>query len=512
MSLHVTGGSAGVGAQLEELDALALALADAAGNCAELVVAVVRAGATAAGPGAGEGLGTGLLGDPWAAVELAGHTATAVSLLCRAGGELATLASAVTATAAVYRAREGSVEAMLRGVPLLVGARVRAGLLALVPFAPLLPVVAGSAAGGAAGVLGAVGVPGAARVGGSPATSGAGGLGSALRPATQVVVAHPGAVDVAVRLLPGVLGAPGVPALARIVLGAGDATGLLVETPVAVSLIDAGAACTVTVAGSPATRTRPADGVAELLRRNQFVAAWREPGPRGHDTLPPGAERPLRGQVRVDRVTGADGAVSWVVHVPGTQEWDGDGHGSPMDMAANVGLVAGADTGVATGVATAMARAGVRPGQPVALVGHSQGGMTAMDVAADPRVRRNATVTHVITAGSPVAGRTPPPGVQVLALEHPDDLVPRLDGRVHPDRPDRVTVRTPAPTGPWRRDAVPAHSSSAYVVTAGQVDVSQHPSLVAYRAGLAPFLDREGARCTTQQFVLRRAGTRGPPA
>ena len=244
--------------------------------------------------------------------------------------------------------------------------------------------------------------------------------------------------------------------------------------------------------------------MADLLRRGQTVAAWRTPSPGGHDSLPPGQVRPEPGQVRVDRVEGADGTVAWVVHVPGTQDWDGDGEGSPMDMAANVALVGGRRTALAEGVATALVGAGARPGQPVALVGHSQGGMVALDLASDQGLRRVVTVTHVVTAGSPVTGRTPPPGVQVLALEHDDDLVPRLDGQRHPDRRDRVVVRTPAPDGPWRTDAVPAHSSSAYVVTGAAVDASDHPSLVAFRRGLAGFLDREGATCRSTQVILER--------
>jgi len=200
--------------------------------------------------------------------------------------------------------------------------------------------------------------------------------------------------------------------------------------------------------------------------------------------------------------------VAWVVHVPGTQDWDGDGEGSPMDMAANVALVGGRRTAVVEGVTAALVGAGARPGQPVALVGHSQGGMIALDLAADPGLRRIVTVTHVVTAGSPVTGRTPPVGVQVLALEHDDDLVPRLDGRTHPDRRDRVVVSAPAPDGRWRTDAVPAHSSSAYVVTAAAVDASDHPSLVSYRQGLAPFLDREGATCSSTQVLLERVPDR----
>ncbi len=533
MSLQVSGGTAGAGARLEELDALAGALVDASADCGALVVAVLAEGA---GQSTDAVLDTplGLPVDPWAAAELAEATATAVGLLCRAGAELATLASAVALTAGTYRARESALDALWLGVPLVVGARVRSGLLALVPFAPMLPAVSAvlttgtGLLGTGAGLLGTGAGLGSGRAagGGAPdAPDGGSGGGGLVPTLSRPLVEHPALVDGLVRIVPAVLGAPGVPAAARVVAGLGDVSGLLVETSVAVERYGPAAppggpmvpmagqmAVPMAVPGAPRRSVRPADGVAELLRRNQSVAAWRRPGPGSHDTLPPGQVRPRPGQVRIDRVAGADGTVAWVVHVPGTQQWDGDGTGTPMDMAANVGLVAGSGTAVAAGVAAAMTRAGVRPGQPVAVVGHSQGGMTALDLAADPSIRRAATITHVVTAGSPLAGRTPPAGVQVLALEHPGDLVPRLDGRSHPDRTDRVTVRAPAPGGPWRTDAVPAHSSSAYVVTAARVDSSTHPSLVAYRAGLAPFLDREGAVCTTQQFVLHRADDRDGPA
>lgn len=454
MTDRVLGGVGGVSARLEELDALALALADAAGDCAQLVRAVV---AEAASPDLLDGAV-----DPWGVAAVVEHVAEATTALVRAGAELASLAAAVAATAAAYRLREAAVSGLLPAVPPVLGARARAGVAAplLLGMGPVLLV-------GAAGGLALVG---AAAVRGDPR-----------------------GLDLLVRALPAVVGAPGVAVVARQVSRAGDATGLLQETPVDVVALPGATGC-----------VEPAHGVADLLRRGQSVAAWREPGPGRHDTLPPGAPRPVRGQVRVDRVTGADGAVAWVVHVPGTQEWDGDGRGSPMDLAGNVALVGGADTAVAQGVLAAMVAAGVRPGDPVAVVGHSQGGMTALDLAGDARVRRVATVTHVVTAGSPVAGRTPPPGVQVLALEHDDDLVPRLDGRTHPDRADRVTVRAPAPDGPWRGDAVPAHSSSAYLVTAARVDASDHPSLVAFREGLAPFLARPGAACVSRQVVLTR--------
>lgn len=488
--LRVSGGASGVAAQLLELDDLVAALVAAAADCAAVVARTVQAAVV---PALVPGLLVGGGVDPAAAARLVTATADVVSGLCRAGSRLASLAASVAAVVAAYRLQESAVESLLRGVPMVVGSQLRATAGVAVALASTAPLVSGPVLG----TLGVV-VSSAAVTFASP---------SSRDRVVGAMVDRPWLVDAAVRTLPGVVGLPSVRATARAVKALGTATGLLVETPVQLRAVG-----TEPTRCGPGPESRPATGVSDLLRRGETVAAWREPAAGAHDPLGPGSEdplepgqaRPSKGQIRVDEVRGPVGEVAWVVHVPGTQEWDGDGRGSPMDMAGNVALVAGADTAVASGVAAAMVRAGVRPGQPVVVVGHSQGGMTALDVAADPRVRAVATITHVITAGSPVAGRTPPPGVQVLALEHDDDLVPRLDGRDHPDEPDVVTVRGGAPDGTWRTDAVPAHSSSAYVATAAQVDSSTHGSLVAYREGLAPFLDREGASCQAHEVVLER--------
>ena len=171
------------------------------------------------------------------------------------------------------------------------------------------------------------------------------------------MVARPALVDGVVRVLPGLLGVPDVATAARLAGGLGRVGGAVRETGVSVRPVATGPCADPGAAGA-AGAGRPAGGVADLLRRGQTVAAWREPRPGEHDSLPPGQPRPVPGQVRVDRVQGADGAVAWVVHVPGTQDWDGDGTGSPMDMAANLALVGGRRTAVADGVAAALVGAG----------------------------------------------------------------------------------------------------------------------------------------------------------
>jgi pimeloyl-ACP methyl ester carboxylesterase len=144
-------------------------------------------------------------------------------------------------------------------------------------------------------------------------------------------------------------------------------------------------------------------------------------------------------------------------------------------------------------VVEAMRAVGVRQGEPVLLVGHSQGGLIAATVAADPAVRREFAVTQVLTTGAPVASIPIPDDVHVLSIEHSDDLVPRLDGSANRDRPNWVTVSARAPieslrSAQERSEPLVAHRLELYQRTAARIDSSIDPSIVNWRQGLSPFL------------------------
>jgi pimeloyl-ACP methyl ester carboxylesterase len=205
--------------------------------------------------------------------------------------------------------------------------------------------------------------------------------------------------------------------------------------------------------------------------------------------------------VRVEGVRGADGRRAWIVEIPGTQEWSPVAGQNPADLTADVSALGRASTAAAATVVRALELAGVRASEPVLLAGHSLGGMLAAALAADPAFTRRFRVTHVVAAGSPLAGYPVRPGVAVLALEHDDDLVPALDGAPDPDRADWITVRRSPQRG---RDPAAAHDSGAYTETGALVDASADPSLRAWRAGLAPFLARPGASATGLLVVGRR--------
>ncbi|MDU5873727.1 MAG: hypothetical protein E6Z28_01640 [Actinomyces urogenitalis] len=141
--------------------------------------------------------------------------------------------------------------------------------------------------------------------------------------------------------------------------------------------------------------------------------------------------------VRTDHV---DGTRSWLVVVPGTTNW-GMGGPNPQDMLTNLEAVARMPTDMESAVVSAMRAAGVAPEDPVALYGHSQGAITASNLAADPAVAQRFTVTTLLTVGGPVAGAAVPETVRTLHVENGADAVPALDARTNPVGPARLTLR-----------------------------------------------------------------------
>jgi len=183
----------------------------------------------------------------------------------------------------------------------------------------------------------------------------------------------------------------------------------------------------LTVAGG---EVRPAD-LSGLLRH---LAAVNDLSAPGHPQN--------NGTVEIQTITSADGSVRHIVYLPGTDDltttpWGQDG--DVRDLGTNLLLVSGQDNAYQQGILDAMGQAGIRPGQPVALVGHSQGGMEAAAILAHGSPY---TVTTVVTAGAPTAHLDGfPPGSHVLSLENHGDVVPLLDGGDNADSAEQVTVR-----------------------------------------------------------------------
>lgn len=152
---------------------------------------------------------------------------------------------------------------------------------------------------------------------------------------------------------------------------------------------------------------------------------------------------PDHGEIRVVKYrTGKN--IAWRVDIRGTQVWSARGP-HPQDMRTNLqtnaaGLAGSSD--MAKAVTRALDQAGYHRGQPVELIGHSQGGAVAAQMGANPYLAKKYNVKSVVTMGSNIGSFRPARGVHIVALENGADVVPRLDGRANPNVPNLTTVQT----------------------------------------------------------------------
>lgn len=138
---------------------------------------------------------------------------------------------------------------------------------------------------------------------------------------------------------------------------------------------------------------------------------------------------------------------SYVVALPGTSSWDvltmRPRPEEPRSLRPNIEGAQGRPSAEARLIPEVLERAGVPPGASVLLVGHSQGGMTAMSAAALPGMRKYRVA--VLTAGSPVGRMPEVPGVPYLHVANPGDVVPLAEGVPNRRSRDQVTVTTGKP-------------------------------------------------------------------
>ncbi|MET9608482.1 alpha/beta fold hydrolase [Streptomyces sp. NPDC006512] len=134
-----------------------------------------------------------------------------------------------------------------------------------------------------------------------------------------------------------------------------------------------------------------------------------------------------RGLLLVQEVDGPDGTRRFVVQLAGMGK--GFNEESPQDLVGALNAVGGTETAYTRAVVRALRRL-VPSGAEVALVGHSQGGITAMNLAATADFNALYTVTHVVAIGSPIdQKRAADPRTKVVSLVNEHDIVPSLEGR-----------------------------------------------------------------------------------
>jgi pimeloyl-ACP methyl ester carboxylesterase len=178
------------------------------------------------------------------------------------------------------------------------------------------------------------------------------------------------------------------------------------------------------------------------------------------------------------------------------------------------------DSAYSRGVRQAIDAAGVPVGAAVMLVGHSQGGIVAMNLAGDHRFNGGrVAVTHVVAAGSPISTKPLPAGAptRVMSLENRADLVTHLDldRAPVPVDPRRRTVygftrqtgsvvgnhdlaETYAPVAGHATGSVAPKQQSA--AAAASARFTADPAVADYLRSAQPYLD--GAPVRTQYFQL----------
>lgn len=247
-------------------------------------------------------------------------------------------------------------------------------------------------------------------------------------------------------------------------------------------------ALTRTLADEFAPRTARLGPVQDLTERPAptgiaDLAAWFE----GYQRSEPGG--PGRIDVIERTAPGPDGRpqTSYTVLLPGTSSL------APLpcleaqvdearNVSANLRLASNQTTPEVEALPEALARAGVPEHAGLTLIGHSQGGMTALAAAGSPAMQARYGVERVITFGSPVARMPVPARTKVLSVEHRGDPVPSLDLAPNQATPRHVTVQAgPERPGPHLTQD---HGMQNYVPAARRIDASAHPSLVAFEREL----------------------------
>lgn len=257
----------------------------------------------------------------------------------------------------------------------------------------------------------------------------------------------------------------------------------------------------------PGLRTGPV-----AVKQEESMALDLDPSPAGLLERVRLLEERGSGFIEVIQVDNG-GRKAYIAVVPGTQVNRADEGTNPFDLGGIVDGLGGNSEHVNAAVLQALRDAGAEHGADVVAVGYSQGGIHAMNLAADRRFMDEYDMKYVLTAGSPISRITPPPGVSTLHLEHRTDWVPGSDGMTNRDARNQVTVTMTNDLyvrGGEDAGLGPGHRLSGYEEAGRLVALSSDPSLVQSTAVLGAVLGAGGA-ATATRFSLSKTPPPPPP-
>lgn len=218
--------------------------------------------------------------------------------------------------------------------------------------------------------------------------------------------------------------------------------------------------------------------------------------------------------VKIEKIVAADGSVSWRIVLPSTQDWQAlastmsgedfelfkamKDSGAVNDVDSNMALVLfpSLRTQYERAVIDAMQQAGIKggpDGDPVMLVGFSQGGILAGHLAAYRSDSYNFAA--IVVCGAPIDNMPIPDSTRVISVQHEGDPVPSLDFlTAPPDRDNWTTITDTAPGDP--SDVSQIHNARQYGIT-----LDDHLGEVKDVDDLDRFFDGPGSYTETEYYT-----------
>ena len=213
---------------------------------------------------------------------------------------------------------------------------------------------------------------------------------------------------------------------------------------------------------STSALTKPPGSISEMLDRLSQVSFRKNP------------------TVGIDIFQDNSGSKLAIVYIPGTQTI-GLGHDTnPLDMQSNIVAMSGPDQAASERAASlAIQQSGINATDEVIFVGHSQGGMVAGNLAANPG---NYIVSGLLTFGAPL-GQLNLTKFPVMAVEHINDPVPNVSGKANPMRSNWVTVQRYS-SEKESEALMHSHSLESYRNTSEEIDQAQKSGIQRIREKL----------------------------